>query len=37
MEEGHMGPWQSGQALAQQLSRQLAQQLAPLQSGRAEG
>jgi len=29
MEEGQMGPWQSGPALAQQL--------APLQSGRAEG
>jgi energy-coupling factor transport system ATP-binding protein len=33
MEQGHMGPWQSGNALAQQL----AQSLAPLQSGRAEG
>ena len=33
MEEGHMGPWQSGKALIQQLARQLA----PLQSGRAEG
>ena len=33
MENGHMGPWQSGSALAQHL----AQQLAPLQSGRAEG
>jgi energy-coupling factor transport system ATP-binding protein len=41
MEQGHMGPWQSGKALAQQLQQQLQQQLAqplaPLQSGRAEG
>jgi len=37
MEQGHMGPWQSGNALAGQLNQQLARQLAPLQSGRAEG
>jgi energy-coupling factor transport system ATP-binding protein len=37
MEEGHMGPWQSGKAVAQQIARQLTQKLAPLQSGRAEG
>ena len=37
MEQGHMGPWQSGNALAQQLTKQLAPHLAPLQSGRAEG
>ncbi len=33
MDQGHMGPWQSGKVLAQQLHRQPA----PLQSGRAEG
>ena len=33
MDQGQMGPWQSGRVLAQQL----AQKLAPLQSGRAEG
>ena len=37
MEEGHMGPWQSGKAVAQQIAWQLTQKLAPLQSGRAEG
>jgi energy-coupling factor transport system ATP-binding protein len=37
MEQGHMGPWQSGKAVAQQIAQQLHQQPAPLQSGRAEG
>jgi hypothetical protein len=37
MEQGHMGPWQSGKVLAQQIAQQLHQQPAPLQSGRAEG